>query len=133
VDGFLPVRTDDSVRTDAGPVAWTQENKQINKKSFFILFIYPHGCRSYPGGCRKKILKIVFFFFPAHVDVGRVRANTLTRPRGRTYALTFFLGRWKCKQGVDLGCGRKHFLDQISNPHIWGNNDWIWAFFFFHK
>jgi hypothetical protein len=32
---------------------------------------------------------------------------------------------------VDLGCGQKHFLDQISNHHIWGNNDWIWAFFFF--
>jgi hypothetical protein len=33
---------------------------------------------------------------------------------------------------VDLGCGQKHFFDQISNPYVWGNNDWIWAFFFFH-
>jgi hypothetical protein len=40
------------------------------------------------------------------------------RPRGRNYTLTFFLGGWKCKWGVDVGCGQKHFLDQISNPHI---------------
>jgi hypothetical protein len=40
------------------------------------------------------------------------------RPCGRTYALTFFLSGCKCELGVDIGCGRKHFLDLISNPHI---------------
>jgi hypothetical protein len=45
-------------------------------------------------------------FFSVHVDAGRVRAD----------ALTFFLGGWKCEWGVDLGYGRKHFFDQISNP-----------------
>ena len=41
-----------------------------------------------------------------------------SRPGKHTYVLKFFLGGCKCKWGVDLGCGRKHFLDQISNPYI---------------
>jgi hypothetical protein len=47
------------------------------------------------------------------------------------FLLSFFLNKYKCWRGVGLGCGRKHFLNQISSPHIWGNNDWVWAFFFF--
>jgi hypothetical protein len=46
----------------------------------------------------------------------------------RTY---IFPWRLEMQMGVNLGCGQKHFLDQISNLHTQGNNDWIWAFFFF--
>jgi hypothetical protein len=71
-----------------------------------------------------------------NADVGPVRVDTVnfiylfsysfffhprecwSCPHGHTYVLTFFLGNWKCEWGVDLGCERKHFLDQISNPHI---------------
>jgi hypothetical protein len=59
-------------------------------------------------------------------------ASTQTHSRVHADVLTFFLGEWKCERGVDLGCEWKHFLDQISNPHVWEINDWIWAFVYFH-
>jgi hypothetical protein len=46
--------------------------------------------------------------------------------------LPLFLGGPKCRRGMGPSCRWKHFLDQVFNPHIWDNNDWIWAFFSFH-
>jgi hypothetical protein len=76
---------------------WSHLRGHVKKKRFFISFYF------------------ILFYFPF---CGRLNAST--HPRGRTYALTFFPWGWKCKQGVDLACRRKHFFDQISNPQYLG-------------
>ena len=93
---------------------------------------------------REKISKKIKFY--VHADAGPIRAdekiylinkiksvctNSWVRLCGCTYALTFFLGGWKCEWEVDVTCGRKRFFDQISNFQIWKYNDLIWAFFLF--
>jgi hypothetical protein len=60
--------------------------------------------RTDTGKRKEKIILIILFIF--------------LRPCRRTYTLMCFLGGWKCEWEVDVGCGQKRFLDQISNPHI---------------
>jgi hypothetical protein len=109
-------------------VASAQTRRKIFKKKFLIIFfkiifparadtwVHPCGCLSCTRG-RGKLFFIFYFLFLC--------------PREHTFVLMFFLGGWKCEWGVDVDCGQKRFFDQISNPHIWGYNASIWAFFFF--
>jgi hypothetical protein len=95
------------VRTDVGPVG-------TDMGIFFILF----------SVCADAALYIFFNFlifkkeFSFFLKILFRPRGWRSHPRGRTYSLTFFLGGWKCKVGIDLRCGRKHFFDQISNPYI---------------
>jgi hypothetical protein len=56
--------------------------------------------------------------------------ETFFKKKNLEYFLPFFLGGHKCGRGVGPGCKGKHFLDQVFNPNISGNNDQVWAFFF---
>jgi hypothetical protein len=69
----------------------------------------------------------MFFFLLVSIEDGSVFQEN----KNLEYHFLFFPGGRKFGWGVVLVCGRKHFLDQVFKPHILGNNEYIWAFFFF--
>ena len=99
------------VCVDIGPI-----NANKEKKSCFFLFFSIHVDASvYPlrheKNKNKNKLYLFYFIFP---HLYRCRSCL----RKCNYALFFFHGSQKCKWEVDVRCGWKHFLNQISNLHI---------------
>jgi hypothetical protein len=62
------------------------------------------------------------------VDIEDMIVLQKTNPKN---LLLYFLGGWKCQQGVGTWCGQGQFFDLDLNLHIWGNNGWILACSFF--